>query len=112
MTLIDSFKQYLAYYELKNLDAISAMFAQDIHLRDWKISVKGKTAAVAETKKNFENAHTISIDVLNVMSNENCVSGELKIVVDNSEILFVTDVLSFDDQGNIQAIRAYIGRHD
>ena len=44
--------------------------------------------------------------------NEKMVSGELKIVVDKSETLFVVDVLKFNENGKIIAIHAYLGRDD
>ena len=106
------FVRYLGNYQSKDIEAVSGMFAQDILLRDWKISVYGKDAAVCETQKNFENASSLEIEVLNLMENSNCVSGELKIVVDNIETLFVVDVVTFNDEGLISSIRAYLGRGD
>lgn len=46
------------------------------------------------------------------MANDNMVSGELKIVVNKAETLFVVDVLTFDEYGKITAIHAYLGRED
>lgn len=112
MTNLEKFKQYLACYAAKDLDGVSNMFAEHIHLRDWKISVHGKATAIAETQKNFENAQSIEIEILNTMSNEHSVSGELKIVVDQTEVLYVVDVLTFNEKGLIASIRAFIGRED
>ena len=112
MEWVEVFIQYLRAYEQKDLDSVSDMFADDIALRDWKISVKGKRLAVDETRKNFENTDSIEIDVLSTMVNEKMVSGELKIVVDKSETLFVVDVLKFNENGKITAIHAYLGRDD
>ena len=53
MEWVEVFIQYLRAYEKKDLDSVSDMFADDIALRDWKISVKGKRLAVDETRKNF-----------------------------------------------------------
>ena len=112
MEWVDVFIQYLSAYEQKDLERVSDMFADNISLRDWKISVKGKRLAVDETRKNFENADSIEIDVLSTMANEKMVSSELKIVVDKSETLFVVDVLTFNENGKITAIHAYLGRDD
>lgn len=86
------------------------MLAETVTLRDWKISVRGKEAAVRETKLNFSNAATIEIDVLSVQEGGPTVSAELRILVDGVTELFVVDVLAFDSQGQIEAIRSYIGR--
>ena len=88
------------------------MFASDIVLRDWKIRVVGKDSAVAETRKNFEAADTIAIEVLATYENANTVAAELKITVDATEELYVVDVIRFNAQGQIEAIRAYKGRGD
>lgn len=101
---------YLRKYQEKDLQAIASVFTEDIHLRDWKISVYGKTNALAETQKNFEEASTIDISVMHLYQNENTVAAELEITVNKSEILYVVDVISFDADGKIKAIRAYLGR--
>ena len=106
------FEAYLKAYEAKDLAAVSAMFAEDIHLRDWKISVHGKDVAISETKKNFESAKTIKIDILKTYEASDSVAGELRIVVDETEVLYVVDVVTFNSEGLIQSIRAFIGRED
>jgi ketosteroid isomerase-like protein len=106
----EKFIHYIQSYAAKDLNAVANLFAENIVLRDWKISVQGKAAAVAETEKNFANAQTIEIEILSTLVSETEVAGELKIVVDGSEVLYAIDVLSFNEQGKIAAIRAYIGR--
>ncbi len=106
------FTDYINAYAAKDIDAVGNMFADDILLRDWKISVSGKDRALQETAINFANAQTISIDVLQTYASDRGVAGELKIIVDQTEILYVTDVIQFNDEAKISAIRAYIGRAD
>ena len=104
--------QYLRMYEEKDLMSIGKMFANNIVLRDWKIRVTGKEKALEETRKNFKVADTINIEVLSVLVNKNTVAAELKIVVDHIEELFVVDVVTFNTEGQIASIRAYLGRGD
>lgn len=103
---------YLEKYAAKDLESVSDLFAEDIVLRDWKIRVEGKTKAVEETRKNFANADTIEIEVLSTYENENTVAAELKITVDGVEELYVVDVITFNSNGKISSIRAYLGRGD
>jgi hypothetical protein len=112
MNNVEKFESYLLSYQNKDIEAVSTLFAPDIHLRDWKISVHGKTRAISENQKNFDNASSLEIDILNVMENENSVSGELKIVVNKTEVLFVVDVVTFNNDGLISSIRAYLGREN
>jgi len=103
---------YLKKYSEKDLKGIEAMFADNIVLRDWKIRVTGKENALMETRKNFEAADSIEIEVLSTFENKNTVAAELKINVDNSEELYVVDVITFNAHGKIESIRAYLGRGD
>lgn len=106
---------YLQYYARKDIAAIEAMLAEDVRLRDWHLAVQGKAAVLAETRKNFANAAGIGIEVLNLIADAGIVAAELKIRVEPLEAadpveLFVIDVISFNSQGQIQSIRAYLGR--
>lgn len=103
---------YLKKYEEKDLNAIAEMFADDIVLRDWKIRVTGKKSALEETRKNFEAADSIEIEVLATYESEHTVAAELKITVDASEELFVVDVITINSDCKINSIRAYLGRGD
>ena len=112
MSRLDLVHAYLAAYASRNLAAVEAMFADGITLRDWKIHVVGKVAALAETRKNFEAVQSLQIDVLAAYEREGGAASELKIVVDDRDTIFVVDVFDFDANGRIAAIRAYIGRGD
>lgn len=103
---------YLRKYEEKDLKSIEEMFSNDIVLRDWKIRVVGKENALIETRKNFESAKSIQIEVLSIYENANTVAAELKIIVDNKEELYVVDVVTINFDGKISSIKAYIGRGD
>ncbi len=104
--------QYLKKYEEKDIKGIESMFAENIVLRDWKIRVTGKEKALEETRKNFEAAKSIKIEVLSTYENKNTVAAELKIVVDLLEELHVVDVITINPKGRIESIRAYLGRGD
>jgi steroid delta-isomerase len=110
MTNTERFLSYIHHYETKNVEKISEMFADDITLRDWKILVTGKTAALAETRLNFDAARSIQIQTLRLYEATGSIVGELKIVVDGSIELFVVDVVDFDSEGRIKSIRAFLGR--
>ncbi len=112
MTNTERFLSYLHHYETKNIVEISAMFSDEITLRDWKIFVKGKAAALAETKLNFDATNSIQIQPLHLYQATDSIVGELKIVVDGSTELFVVDALDFDTDGRIKSIRAFLGRGD
>ncbi len=104
------FLTYLNCYAQKDLSGIADLLADNVRLRDWNISVQGRAAVLAETATNFANAKSLHIETLQMYGSPNSVAGELRIVVDGHIELFVVDVLDFDAQGKIEAVRAYLGR--
>ena len=111
-THTDLFINYLRHYAAKDLQSISAMFAEGIRLRDWNISVHGKEEAIRETAKNFAEAESLETRVLATYENADTIAGEIHIVVDGRIDLYVVDVVTFNTQGGITAIRSYKGRGD
>ncbi|MBV8036431.1 nuclear transport factor 2 family protein [Roseateles sp.] len=111
-TRLDLVHAYLAAYAGRDLAAIAPMLAEGVVLRDWKIRVVGKAAALAETRRHFDAAEQLRIDVLAAYEREGGVAAELRIIVDGRDTLFVVDVFDIDADGRISAIRAYIGRGD
>lgn len=112
MSLTEKFISNLRAYENKDLAGVAELFAEDMFLRDWKISVTGKSKVLEETQKNFEMGGDIKIDVLRTYQDNNTVVAELHINVEDSEDIYVTDIATFNEAGLIQSIRAYIGRED
>ena len=112
MSFKEQFITYLKHYSDKNLVKIADMFADNVTLRDWTISVVGKEAALAETQKNFNAASRVDIEVLHIYETANGVAGELRIIVNETDVLYVVDVVTFNLDGKIESIRAYIGRGD
>lgn len=109
---LDLVHAYLAAYAARDLAAVAPLLADAIVLRDWKIRVVGKAAALAETRKNFEAVQQLRIDVLAACERDGGAAVELKIVIDERDTIFVVDVFDIDADGRIAAIRAYIGRGD
>ena len=110
MNHTEFFHTYLHHYADKNLEAISAMLAEEVHLRDWNISVFGKAEAIRETAKNFAEAESIELRILAVYEDADTVAGEVHVVVNGTIELYVVDVIAFDVHGKIRAIRSYKGR--
>lgn len=112
LTNKDRFIAYLRAYESKSLLLIEAMLSENVSLRDWRIHVKGKTSVMIETKNNFNGANFIQIYPLHLYEAETSVAGELRIVIDHSDELFVVDIIDFTEDGKICSIRAFLGRAD
>jgi fumarylacetoacetate (FAA) hydrolase family protein len=108
----ERFCAYLRAYAAKDLAIIATMLGDNVRLRDWNISVEGKAAVLAETAKNFNAAESIEIECLRTYDCADGVAGEVKVVVDQTIILYVVDIIDFALDGTITAIRSYKGRGD
>jgi hypothetical protein len=99
----------LHHYANKNLEAISTMLAEEVHLGGWNISVFGKAEAIRETVKNFAEAESSEIHILALYESTDTVAGKLHIGVDGKIDLYLVDAVTFNAQGKVTAIRSYKG---
>ena len=97
----------LAAYQAKDIATIASMFHPEVVLRDWNSEVRGHAAAVAEFTKNFEKANSLKIYIKRILLNDLSAAAELEITVNQTELLNVVDVLSFNEEGKILSIVAY-----
>lgn len=100
---------YLLAYEAKDLAAIAKMIRPDVWLQDWNISGQGESFFLDETRKNFEAAQQINIEILSMQESADMVAAQLQITINGHELLDVVDVISFDSGNLIRGVRAYKG---
>lgn len=108
----DRFLRFLAHYAAMDLPAILDTLAPEVTLRDWNLTVRGRDGVEAFLRQNFADADTLAIEVLALHESADSVAGELRILVDGCIELFAVDVIQFDADGRIRAIRSYKGRGD
>ncbi|RVU43892.1 nuclear transport factor 2 family protein [Rubrivivax rivuli] len=109
MDFTQRFLAFLDAYARKDLAFITAMLAPEVRVCDWNLALQGHAAAVAFMRHNFEQAGSLQIEVLHLHTSENAVAGEVRIVVDGHIELFVVDVMVFDSEGRVRALRSYKG---
>lgn len=108
MTNKDKLISYFEKFSNKDINALSEMFSEDVCLTDWDINVSGKENVIAANQQIFNSVNTIEVNPINFYSSdENSFAVEILILVNNTENLEVVDVISFDNQGLIQSIKAY-----
>lgn len=103
---------YLENFSNKNLTEIKNVMSESVTLRDWDAEAFGKTDVVDFMAGLFSKFDTIDVEVHNVFDSKNTVIVEMTITLeddkDTNELL-VTDVITFDQTGKIESIRAYLG---
>lgn len=100
-------RKYLEAYQSKDLETIASLISPDVELIDWNQGGKGNDYFLAETRKNFESQDTIQIEIQRVFELDRTVAFQLRITVDNSEVLEVIDVVTFDSSNLIVKLQAY-----
>lgn len=98
---------YLKSFAEKDLGSLEVLFADNITLSDWEGSLVGKENILNFNKKLFNTINNISVDVVKVAVGQSTVMVELRIVLNNKQAINVVDVIEFDDDNKIQAIRAF-----
>ena len=111
--LVDKALTYFKTFSNKDSEGLRSMFSNTVYLRDWDITAEGIDEVLNANTRIFDVVDTIvatPIRVWDFLSQEdNVVVAELEIVVNKETKLLVTDILEFDDDDKIKAIRAYKG---
>ena len=108
MSLIEITEKYYETFSNKDINNLEGMFADDVKLTDWEIKAVGLKEVIKVIKSIFKNVETILIIPLDVYNDGNTVVSELEIRINNGqEVLSVVDIIEFDNDSKISAIRAY-----
>ena len=105
----DTALSYFKTFSEKNIDGLREMFDDNVTLRDWEIDKKGIENVLKANLNIFQNVKTINVIPQNIISENNFVFAELKIVVNDDEELKVVDLIEFNKKGKIISIKAFKG---
>ena len=105
----DTALYYFKTFSEKNVDGLREMFDDNVILRDWDIDKKGIESVLKANLNIFQNVKTINVIPQNIISENNFVFAELKIVVNDSDELKVVDLIEFNKKGKIISIKAFKG---
>ena len=104
----DTALSYFKTFSEKNIDGLREMFDDNVTLRDWDIDKKGIESVLKANLNIFQNVKTINAIPQNIISENNFVFAELKIVINDDE-LKVVDLIEFNKKGKIISIKAFKG---
>lgn len=107
MNLLELSKDYFAKFSNKDLNGLSDMFADDVVLVDWQINQSGKKNVVKANKTIFTSVTKLLVEPVLMSQNENTVFAEIVVRADDTAVLNVVDVITFNTEGKIKKITAY-----
>jgi len=105
----DSAQSYFTIFSEKNINGLREMFDDNVTLRDWDIDKQGIENVLKANLNIFQNVKTIKAIPQNIVSENNFVFAELKIIVNGDEELKVVDIIEFNKKGKIISIKAFKG---
>ena len=105
----DAALSYFKTFSEKNINGLSEMFDDNVTLRDWNKNYQGIKSVLEENLNIFQNVKTINAIPLNIISENNFVVAELKIIINGNEELKVVDMIEFNKKGKIISIKAFKG---
>ncbi len=105
----DTALSYFKTFSEKNIDGLREMFDDNVTLRDWDIDKKGIESVLKANLNIFQSVKSINAIPQNIISENNFVFAELKIVVNDDDELKVVDLIEFNKKGKIISIKAFKG---
>ena len=111
MNLNNLTHEYFKRWNNKSITELSILFSEDIKLRDWNIDVSGFDDVVQANLNIFKELPNIKAEILKlfVCENKKTVTAELLIHLNNNDKINVVDIITFNDNGKINSIRAFKG---
>jgi len=100
---------YFKTFSEKNINGLREMFDDKVTLRDWDINKQGIESVLKANLNIFQNVKSIDAIPQNIISENNFVFAELKIIVNGDEELKVVDMIEFNKKGKIISIKAFKG---
>ena len=87
--LKDSCLKYFENFSKKNIEALKKDFTDNIYLRDWEIEENGLDNVIKIIERIFSNTSSINIKPLNLIRENNQVSAEIEILINENELIKV-----------------------
>ena len=101
-------KDYFQAFCKKDIKKLKELFAENIYLRDWEIEVIGFDNVIKFMKDLF-NDNDQQIEIIKMYRDKNTVIGEIQIFIEINKSIKVVDIIEFNNDSKIVAIRAYKG---
>jgi len=109
MNLKELTLNYFNTFSNKDTEGLRALFSNDVYLRDWEISESGIENVISANQKIFDSFDTINVIPIEICQTGNITASEMEIHINKSEVIRVVDVIEFNGDGKICAVRAYKG---
>ena len=101
-------KEYFQAFSNKDIKKLKELFDKNIYLNDWELEVFGFNNVIKIMEDLFEK-NDLKIEIKNMYCDKNTVISEILIFVEINKFIKVVDIIEFNKDLKIIAIRAYKG---
>ena len=102
-------REYFENFKNMNLSELSAMFNDNVSLKDWNVEAIGKQLVLEANENIFNSVNSLDVTVDNLYVSGKTAIAQLSIYVNEEQALPVVDVINFDENNKITSIVAYRG---
>lgn len=99
-------EMYFNAFREKNLDILSRLYSDNVELTDWTGAWYGKDSVLKANGDLFKNDFELSVN--SSLQLQNVTYNQITIRFEN-EVIEVMDVIKFNENFEIESIRAYKG---
>jgi hypothetical protein len=103
--------QYFDTFNKKDVESLGKMFSENVLLKDWNVSEQGKEEVLKANANIFNECPNIHVSVIEIFQEvpyeDKRFACELSIKVGANEYISVMDIISFNEQDEIEEISAY-----
>lgn len=107
--LIKKVAEYFDAFSKADIVRIRSLLSDDVSLRDWNLDVRGIDLVLQELIKIFSSLSRLQVKVVNIYEFNSTIIAEIIIEAKEISSIKVVDIITFDSNGSICAIRAYKG---
>jgi|TARA_B100000700_G_scaffold284846_1_gene338430 ketosteroid isomerase-like protein len=100
---------YFKTFSNQDLDGLRKLLSEDCYLRDWEVNSKGLDNVIKSNEQIFEAVESVEVRPSKMFQEDNTVACEIEVVINETDTLLVTDIITFDSENKINSIRAYKG---
>jgi ketosteroid isomerase-like protein len=114
----EKLENYFKAFSNKDVDALSKMLSNDVTLIDWENNASGKTDVLEVNKKIFDSSPQISVTPIQYYESDKSYAIKIEVeisdpndsdsVIEDEFVMSVLDIISFDDDGLIKSVEAYL----
>jgi hypothetical protein len=111
MDLYSTAVAYFDAFSAKDSECLEKLYADNVYLRDWEGTYVGSNAVLSANAALFENVEAIVVRpiALHFDTDDRTISAEIEIMITGMEPFLVVDIIEFNSDSKIIAIRAYKG---